>query len=106
MNEIINSGEFVAIDDEDINAAIYSKEDLVINGNGSLTVTANNRKEKSAIASDDYVRIMDSPKITVISGSSAGHGVRGNDYVRISNGTLTVSTSAAMKKGISFSRRP
>lgn len=87
--------------DEDMKAVFFSEGQLCVSGNGSLTVTANNRMEKSAIASDDYVRLMDSPKITVNSGSGAGHGVRGNDYVRISNGTLSISASAAMKKGIS-----
>ena len=43
---------------------------------------------------------MDSPTIKVIAGSSAGHGLKGKDYVQLSNGALVVSTAAAMKKGI------
>jgi hypothetical protein len=43
---------------------------------------------------------MASPTIRVTAGSSAGHGVRGKDYVQISDGSITVSTAAAMKKGI------
>ena len=81
-------------------AVIFSEGQLIFSGSGSLTVTANNSQSKSGIISDDYVRIMASPTIKITSGSSAGHGLRGKDYVRISDGTLTISTSAAMKKGI------
>lgn len=87
--------------EEDMKAVFFSEGQLCFSGSGTLKVTANNKQGKSAITSDDYVRLMQSPTINVTAGSSAGHGVRGNDYVRISNGSLTISASAAMKKGIS-----
>ena len=95
-----SSAAYSTTDEEDMKAVFFSEGQLVFSGSGSLTVTANNKQGKSGIVSDDYVRFMASPSINVTSGSSAGHGIRGKDYVRISDGELTVSTSAAMKKGI------
>ena len=81
---------------EDEKAALFSEGQLIFTGTGSLTVTA---KGKAAITSDDYVRFMSCPTIKVT--STAGHGVRGKDAVIISNGTIGITTSAAMKKGVS-----
>ena len=95
-----SSAAYTTSDDEDMKAVIFSEGQLVFSGSGSLTVNAANKQGKSAIVSDDYVRIMGSPYITVSSGSSAGHGIRGKEYVQISDGTISVTTTAAMKKGI------
>lgn len=85
---------------EDMKAVFFSEGQLVFSGSGSLTVEAKNAQSKSAIASDDYVRIMDSPTLNLTAGSSAGHGIRGKEYVQLSSGTLAITTNAAMKKGI------
>lgn len=81
--------------DEDEKAAFFSEGQLIFSGEGSLKVTA---KGKSGISSDDYVRFVENPIITV--SSSAGHGIRGKDALVVSGGTLDVSVSAAMKKGM------
>ena len=86
--------------DEDMKAVFFSEGQLVFSGKGSLEVTANNAKEKSGISSDDYVRIMNSPSITVSTGSSAGHGIRGKEYVQLSGGLTTINSAGTMKKGI------
>ena len=86
--------------DEDMKGVLFSEGQLVFSGSGTLTVNANNKQGKSAVVSDDYVRVMGSPTLKVTSGSSAGHGIRGKEYVQLSNGTVNVSTGAAMKKGI------
>ena len=83
-------------DEEDEKAALFSEGQLIFSGSGSLNVTATG---KAGITSDDYVRIMSSPVITIT--SSAGHGLRGQEYVQLSNGTISITTTAAMKKGIS-----
>ncbi len=85
---------------EDMKAVFFSEGQLVFSGSGTLTVEAKNAQEKSAIASDDYVRIMDSPTLTLTAGSGAGHGIRGKEYVQLSSGKLSITTNAAMKKGI------
>ena len=81
--------------DEDEKAAFFSEGQLVFSGDGTLTVTA---QGKSGITSDDYVHFMESQVVNVTSG--AGHGIRGKDAVIISDGTVSVSVSANMKKGI------
>ena len=85
---------------EDMKAVFFSEGQLIFSGSGSLKVTANNSQEKSCIASDDYVRIMNSPSITVSTGSSAGHGIRGKEYVQLSSGTTSITSAASKKKGI------
>ena len=82
--------------DEDEKAAFFSEGQLVFSGSGSLTVTATG---KAGITSDDYVRFLSSPTVTVK--STAGHGVRGKDAVVVTDGTLGITVSAAGKKGIS-----
>ena len=95
-----SSAAYSTSSDEDMKGVLFSEGQLCFSGSGSLTVTANNKQSKSGIISDDYVRVLGSPTIKVTAGSSAGHGIRGKEYVQLSNGTLNVSTSAAMKKGI------
>ncbi|MBQ6286734.1 MAG: carbohydrate-binding domain-containing protein [Bacteroidales bacterium] len=95
-----SSAAYSATDNEDMKAVFFSEGQLVFSGTGTLTISSNNKQGKSGIVSDDYVRFMASPTIKVTAGSSAGHGIRGKEYVQITDGTLDVSTSAAMKKGI------
>ncbi len=86
--------------DEDCKGVFFSEGQLLFSGTGSLTVTANNSQGKSGIVSDDYIRFMSSPAVTVSCGSSAGHGVKANDYLQMASGSLDITTRAAMKKGI------
>ncbi len=86
--------------EEDLKAVLFSEAQLIFSGSGLLTVNALNKQDKSAIATDDYIRLMDNPTIKVNSGSAAGHGVKGKDYVQLSSGSLVVKTAAALKKGI------
>lgn len=87
--------------EEDLKAVLFSEAQLVFSGSGLLTVNALNKQEKSAIATDDYIRLMNSPTIKVNAGNGAGHGLKGKDYVQLSGGSLAVSTVGDMKKGIS-----
>ena len=95
-NSLQDGSTYPETSGEDLKAAFFSEGQLVFSGSGTLTVTA---QGKAAITSDDYLRFMSSP--TVIASSSAGHGIRGKDGVTVSNGTLSISVSGAMKKGIS-----
>lgn len=81
---------------EDEKAALFSEGQIVVSGSGSLTVTATG---KAGITSDDYVAFLDGCNVSVT--SSAGHGVRGKDYILVSGGTIDVSVSANGKKGFS-----
>ena len=95
-----SSAAYSTSGDEDMKGVFFSEGQLIFSGSGSLKVTASNAQSKSGIVSDDYVRMMDGPTVTVTAGSKAGHGVKANEYVQLSGGTLSISTAAAMKKGI------
>lgn len=80
---------------EDEKSALFSEGGLVLSGDGTLTVNATG---KSGITSDSYVHILEGPTVNV--SSTAGHGIRGKDYVLVSGGTLGIRVTAAMKKGL------
>ena len=86
-NTLSNGGSFVAIDDENIDAALYSKQDLSLNGSGSLTVTS---PAGHGIASNDDL-VITGGSYTV---TAASHGLNANDSVRI-----TGETSLAVDAG-------
>lgn len=94
------SATYANSDDEDMKSVLFSEAQLIFSGSGILTVNALNKQGKSAIVSDDYVRLMQSPTIKANAADAAGHGLKGKDYVRLSGGSLIVSASADMKKGI------
>ena len=95
------SAAYAKVNDEDHKAVFFSEAQLIFSGSGLLTVNALNAQGKTGITSDDYIRLMDSPTIKVNAVSSAGNGLKGKDYVQLSNGSLAVSIAAAMAKGIS-----
>lgn len=99
-----SSASYTTSGDEDMKAVFFSEGQLIFSGPSSgtnkLTVTANNAQGKSGIASDDYVRLFTGANVSITAGASAGHGIKVNDYVRLSDGTLDITTKAAMKKGI------
>jgi hypothetical protein len=64
-------------------AAIFSSDDLTINGGGSLTVTAN---YNHGIVSKDDLKITGG-HITV---TSTGDGIRGKDTIAVKDGTITI----------------
>ncbi len=69
---------------EEPSAAIFSKDDLSFNGNGSLTVTAN---FKNGIQCKDKLKICGG----TINITSAGDGIKGKDCVGICGGDITVN---------------
>mgnify|MGYP002625071023 CR=1 FL=1 len=89
--------------EEDMKGVFFSEAQLIFSGDGSLSINAENAQGKAGISTDDYLRFMSSPSITVSCGSGAGHGIRGKDYVQITSGTLDISTAAAMKKAVNSS---
>ncbi len=99
-----SSAAYSTTGDEDMKGVLFSEGQIIFSGPSSgtntLTVTANNAQGKSAIVSDDYVRFLANASVTASAGSGAGHGVKGNEYVQISDGALSITTNANMKKGI------
>ena len=91
---------------EDEKAALFSEGQLVFSGTGSLSVEASG---KSGIVSDDYLHIMEGT-ITVNTTTSAivngsetlkPAGLKANDYIKVTGGTLHLSSSGTGAKGIS-----
>jgi len=72
--------------DQDYNAAIYSKSDLVFNGTGTLTVNGN---YNNAINSRDDIKIVD---LTLVI-NSVDDGIIGKDYVAIAGATINLVTT-------------
>lgn len=80
QNALANGGSFVAIDDSDIDGAVYSKQDLTFNGSGTLTVTS--PAGHGIVSNDDLVLAGGTYTVT-----SASHGLNANDSVRITGET-------------------
>ena len=82
-NTLANGGSFTAIDDNNIDGALFSKQDLTLNGSGSLTVTS--PAGHGIVCKDDLVVTGGTYVV-----NSASHGLDANDSVRIANATLTI----------------
>lgn len=82
-NTLANGGSFVAIDDNNIDGALFSKQDLTLNGSGSLTVTS--PAGHGIVCKDDLVFTGGSYVV-----HSASHGLDANDSVRIAGGDFTI----------------
>ncbi len=82
-NILENNGTYVAIDENNIDSAVFSKSDLTLNGEGTLTVTA--QEGHGIVSKDDLVLTSGTHVIT-----SASHGILGKDSVRIANGSYTI----------------
>lgn len=63
-NVLNNGGTFTQIDDNDVDGVIFAKDDLTLNGSGSLTIN-----------------------------SSASHGIVGKDEVTITGGDYTITSA-------------
>lgn len=84
-NTLSNSEEFVAIDDNNIDAVIFSKDDLTINGPGSLTINA--VYGHGIVSKDDFVITGGTYSIT-----SEKKGISANDSIRIADGSITINS--------------
>lgn len=65
VNTLSNGGSFTAIDENNIDAVIFSKEDVTLNGSGELTIT-----------------------------SPAGHGIVSKDSLSITGGSYDISSAS------------
>lgn len=83
VNTLANGGTFTGNDDSNIDGALFSREDLTLNGSGSLTVTS--PAGHGIVCKDDLVITGGSYKV-----ASASHGLDANDSVRIGDATLEI----------------
>lgn len=83
VNTLSNGGSFTAIDENNIDSVIFSKEDLTLNGYGTLIVTS---PAGHGIVSKD--------SLTVTGGTydinSSSHAMCGKDDVCIANADITI----------------
>ncbi|MBQ6832469.1 MAG: carbohydrate-binding domain-containing protein [Oscillospiraceae bacterium] len=83
QNTLANGGTFTAIDDNNIDGAVYSKQDLTFNGTGSLSVSS--PAGHGIVCKDDLV--FTGGTYTV---NAASHGLDANDSVRIADANITI----------------
>ena len=79
-------GEYASEDDDEPNACVYSKSDLVIAGKGTLTVKAN---YKNGITGKDDL-VIENATVTV---DAVNHGVTGKDDCIVKNADLTITST-------------
>ena len=89
-NTLTNGGSFEAIDENDIDAVIFSKDDLTLNGDGKLTISS---PAGHGIVSKDELTITGG----VYDITCASHGIAGKDNLCIAGGSFTI---AAGKDGL------
>lgn len=82
-NTLSNGGSFEAIDENNIDGAVFSKQDITFNGSGTLTV--NSPADHGIVCKDDLVFTSGTYVV-----NSASHGLDANDSIRICNASLTV----------------
>ena len=84
-NTLTNGGAYVAIDDNNIDAVIFAKTDLTLNGSGSLTINA--QAGHGVVSKDDLVITGGSYTIT-----AASHGLSGKDSIAIADGAFSITS--------------
>lgn len=82
-NTLSNGGTFTAIDENNIDAVIFSKEDLTLNGSGTLVVTS---PGGHGIVSKDSLKFTSGTYDI----SCASHAISGKDEVCITNADFTI----------------
>lgn len=86
----ITDGDTYTLEDassDEPNAAVYSKDDLTINGTGSLTVNAN---YQNGITGKDDLKIA-AGNITV---NAVADGIKGKNYIAIHDGNIVVNAQS------------
>ena len=95
VNSLSDSGAYKDTNaDGEPNACLFSKDDITINGTGTLEVTGN---VNNGITSKDDLKIVSG----TIKVTAKNHGIRGNDSVSIRDGVITI---VAKNDGIKSSK--
>ena len=83
-NELTTTGEFAAIGDvTNVDGVIFAKDDLVLNGQGTLTI---NSSASGVVGKDDVKITGGTYNIT-----ATEHGIQGKDSVAIADGTFNIT---------------
>ncbi|MCF0228699.1 MAG: carbohydrate-binding domain-containing protein [Parasporobacterium sp.] len=82
-NSLSNGGFFIETEENTIDAVLMSKEDLTINGTGSLSITA---PKKNAVTCKDTLRVT-SGKLNI---TAEKHGFSVNDAIYITSAEISI----------------
>ncbi len=84
-NSLSVTGTFTADGSTNTDAVIFSRDDLVLNGLGTLQISS----------TDNGVSCKDDLKITggILNVNAVDHGIEANDSIAVAGGTLTVTSS-------------
>ena len=78
------TGSFKADDENNVNGVIYSKSDITLKGSAKLTINSS----YNGIVSKDGIKITGG----IYNITSVANGIRANDYIAISDITLTINS--------------
>lgn len=84
VNKLSSGKGYVAIDDNNIDAVIFSKDDLTLNGSGTLNITS--PAGHGLVSKDDLVITGGEYHIT-----AKQHGLAANDSIRIAGGAFEIN---------------
>jgi hypothetical protein len=87
QNYVTDGTAYANTGSDDPDAAIFSHDDLTIEGTGSLTVTA---RYHDGIASQDDLAIISG----TIAVTAVKHGIKGRDSVAVSGGAITINAGS------------
>ena len=86
VNNLANGGKYTQRDENEVDAVIFSKDDVTFNGTGSLYISAS---AGSGIVGKD--------EVTITAGtyeiSAAEHAIRAKDSIAIADGSFTLSAT-------------
>ena len=112
-NILSNGGAFEAIDENNIDGAVYSRQDLTFNGSGTLTVTS--PAGHGIVCKDDLVftggtYIVSSASlgfVYILSGTmdieAEGDGISAGAYLQVQDGTINLLVCGGYENGTSQS---
>ena len=85
-NNLAVTGEFTADGDTNTDAVIFSKDDIVLNGLGTLTIDSTD----NAVSGKDDIKVTGGSYVFNVT----GHGLEANDHIYFIDGTMEVTASA------------
>lgn len=84
-NTLASTDDYVQTDDNNVDAAVFAKDDITFNGKGKLTVTS--EKGHGIVSKDDLKLTSGEYNIT-----AASHALSGKNSIRIASGTYTLTS--------------
>ena len=82
-NSLSDGTEYASEEGDNVDAALFSRADVTLNGTGALRVTGN--YNHAVVSKDDLVITSGAYTITAV-----GHGLNGKDCVKISGGSFAI----------------